>query len=136
MPSAEWLAAGLAIAIALLALILMALRTSIRKPSKRQRELLSRFSEKALPLTSAPLYTLDKTDDNERLFKAAFTYIDARGYRTDRVVSVVICDEEFFAGYCHLRGDYRTFAWDCIDGEIMLDSGYLFSAEALKAQYV
>lgn len=135
MTSAEWLAAGSAIAIACMAFFLIALRTKGLKPSKRQRQLLSKFSEKAPLPRSAPLGAVEKTDNSERLFKAAFTYTDARDYRTERVVSVVICDEEFFAGYCHLRGDYRTFAWHHVDGEIILDSGCLTNADELKAQY-
>ncbi len=82
MTSAEWLAAGSAIAIACMAFFLIALRTKGLKPSKRQRQLLSKFSEKAPLPRSAPLGAVEKTDNSERLFKAAFTYTDARGQYT------------------------------------------------------
>lgn len=60
MTSAEWLATGSAIAIACMAFFLMALRTKGRKPSKRQRQLLSKFSEKAPLPRSAPLGAVEK----------------------------------------------------------------------------
>ncbi|WBL59230.1 hypothetical protein LQF05_15055 [Stutzerimonas stutzeri] len=74
-------------------------------------------------------------DDIDELFTAAFTYLDRHGNRTHRVVTVCISDDEYFAGYCHLRSDYRTFAWEHVVGDVSLSSGEVLAAEDLRVQF-
>lgn len=136
MINTEWLAACVATALALFSAVSITkrLRTSDLPEASVPADNLARLTRQPGGAVLPPTLPAER-DTSEDLFTAAFIYIDARGYRTDRVVSVVICDDEFFAGYCHLRHDYRTFAWRHIDGTLILESGESVTPAQLQAQY-
>ncbi len=140
MLETKWLAIGIAMALLAGIVLLITLRPRPRRTpciSARRQVLVSAaptgdWLHPGLRPPPAP----EERDTSEDLFKATFHYVDARGYRTAPIVSVMICDDDFFAGYCHVRRDYRTFLWQNVDGSLTLETGERASPVQLKARYL
>jgi predicted DNA-binding transcriptional regulator YafY len=64
-----------------------------------------------------------------------FLYVDANGAYSERSVDVTDIDDFYFYGFCHLRHDFRQFAWDRVQEEmVMVSTGEVLSADMLRAR--
>ena len=65
-----------------------------------------------------------------------FSYTNAEGVGSKRIVDVKEKKEEYFSGYCHFRNEKRTFRYDRIDGDIVIIStGEVVSPENFSGQW-
>lgn len=56
-----------------------------------------------------------------------FSYRDGQGDESTREVDVSHVSPRSFTGWCHLRGEVRTFRWDRVHGELMdMHTGELY----------
>ena len=135
---------GIWIVATLLALGLVLLRTSRRRALRLQgnrsrlsmmlaRQQATAFAQPGAASAAAAQPHWQREPDE--LFTVAFTYIDARGLRSERVVAVTVCDQAYFAGHCFRRDGYRTFSWDGVVGEMLVDSGETLTAAALRVRH-
>lgn len=81
-------------------------------------------------------HTRYQTDIPDVLFTMEFSYLGRTGQYTRRAVGVQVCDPEFFAGHCHLRNEYRTFAWNNIQGFVrLLESKEIVEVGEARARF-
>lgn len=56
-----------------------------------------------------------------------FSYMDSQGDTSTREVDVSHISAQNFTGWCHLRGEVRTFRWDRVMGDLMdLETGEVY----------